>query len=463
MAVVAFSTVITYISLYIFLGQYFTEQNKEKILESSRRIADFTIFLVGNSNIPPENILNVALNSASRDTGGFVFLYNNKGEILTYSDNVKGADLTKFNFKNFIRETIIDGKYKTQLVNIQGLPYSSLLAVSSPIKYNHETIAATLMIVPIPEIEKLRGEIMMYFYISSLIAFIFAFFLSYVVSKRFTRQLKSIIIAAKGISKGNFDMRVEVVTDDEFGELAKTFNNMAQSLQDLENMRSSFIANVSHELRTPMTSITGFIEGIMDGTIKKEEQEKYLGIVLNESKRLSRLVTELLQLTRLEKGQAELHISSFCINEMLRLSLLKFENRILEKNIEVNVDFEKESQYVLGDKDKIEQVVTNLIDNAVKFTNENGNINISTTHKSNKVIVSIKNTGETIKNEDLPYVFERFYKSDKARSDAHRGLGLGLFIVKTIINLHDENISVQSDDTGTTFTFTLKADKNNEV
>ena len=265
-------------------------------------------------------------------------------------------------------------------------------------------------------------------------------------------------LASKNLTNGDFRARVKVYNkNDEIGELAETFNDMADSIEKSENMRRSFISDVSHELRTPMTTITGFVQGILDNTIPPDKREIYLNVVLDESKRLSKLISDLLDVSKLESDEVSLELSTFNINELIRLSIISFENKFNEKNLTVNAMFESEIEEVVAEKDSIKRVVTNLLDNAIKFSYHKGIIDISTKRKGNKVYISIKNEGEGISKDDKKTIFERFYKVDKSRSQNKTGVGLGLYIVKRIINKHGEKIWIESEEGKfAEFIFTLK-------
>ena len=287
-------------------------------------------------------------------------------------------------------------------------------------------------------------------------AMIFSAVLFYFISKKITTPIKKISAAVKEFSKGNFEKRVQYSSDNELGELAENINHMATSIENLEKLRRGFISDVSHELRTPMTTISGFIEGILDGTIPEQSRDEYLKIVLSESKRLSRLVTNLLQISRMESGENIVKKIVFDINELVRLSLLKFEMMITSKNIEVDLTLDDEKLYVYADKDSITQVLINLINNAVKFTPDGGKISLDIKVLNEKAVISIINTGHGIESEKLEYIWDRFYKTDTSRSADRGGAGLGLYIVKRILTFHGEDISVQSVlDDFTRFTFTL--------
>jgi signal transduction histidine kinase len=222
-------------------------------------------------------------------------------------------------------------------------------------------------------------------------------------------------------------------------------------------MRSSFVANVSHELRTPMTTISGFVEGILDGTIAEEKRPQYLEIVLDESRRLSRLVSDLLDLDKIERNQQPLDLKEFDVNELLRLNLIKLERRVEDKRLNVEVEFENDPQKVLAEKDSIARVVVNLLDNAVKFADEGGYIGVKTGTSGNDVFVAVENSGLGMEPDELERIFDRFYKTDKSRSADKIGVGLGLYIVKNIIKNHGKQIWAESAlGEYTRFTFTLQ-------
>ncbi|MCD8002355.1 MAG: HAMP domain-containing histidine kinase [Clostridia bacterium] len=267
----------------------------------------------------------------------------------------------------------------------------------------------------------------------------------YFLSERVVRPIRDISAAAKRFAAGDFDVRVNVVGKDEIAELAETFNNMAASLADLENMRSTFLANVSHDLRTPMTTISGYIDGILDGAIPPDKYEHYLKIVKNEVGRLSRLVSSLLDLTRIEAGVRKFTFVDFDICEMAREIIISMEARLTEKDLKVEFDSGSDNIFVTADRDAIYQVLYNICDNAVKFSREGGEYKVSASVYGKKVHVSVFNEGQGIPEEDIAHVFDRFYKSDKSRGLDKTGVGLGLYICKTIIDAHGETIAVNSE------------------
>ena len=289
-----------------------------------------------------------------------------------------------------------------------------------------------------------RRNIVKMFLFAALVTFLVSFAVVWVFSYRMARPLREMAHAAREFGSGNFSVRVNASTDDEIGQLALAFNNMASSLATSENVRRNFIANVSHELKTPMTTIAGFIDGILDGTIPQEKQSHYLKIVSQEVKRLSRLVRTMLDLSRIDNGELKLRPGRFDISHTVVEALLSFEKSIDDKQLEIQGLEDMDSLFVDGDPDMIHQVVYNLTENAVKFTNPGGYIRFRVEDLPDRVQVTIRNSGQGIPADEVPLVFDRFYKTDKSRSQDKTGMGLGLYIVKTIIKLHNGEITVSS-------------------
>ncbi len=279
----------------------------------------------------------------------------------------------------------------------------------------------------------------------------------YFITERIIHPLKNMTSAAKKFAKGDFETRVTVYGQDEVAELGNAFNNMAESLQNFEKMRNSFLASVSHDLRTPMTTISGFIEGITSGSIPPEKHNHYLGIISSEVHRLSRLVSQLLDISRLESGDRKINPEDFDIAELARITLISFEQKIDDKKLDVSFESFGDSVIAHADKDAIHQVVYNLCHNAIKFADVGGKFDIKIERAENrKIRFSVYDQGQVIPSEDIGHVFESFYKSDKSRGLDKTGVGLGLYICKTIIDAHNENIGVESSDGGTMFYFTLE-------
>ncbi len=278
----------------------------------------------------------------------------------------------------------------------------------------------------------------------AIIPVLLMFCLAIIITYRMAKPLKSMSDAAKAMAKGDFSKRIPVTSDDEIGELAASFNMMTNSLSRLETMRRSFVGSVSHELRTPMTTISGFIDGILDGTIPKERHEYYLSIVSSEVKRLSRLVNGMLDISRLESGEVELKREDFNFNELVCGIVIGQEQRIDKSNLQIDGLDNLPEIRIFADRDLIHQVVYNLVDNAIKFTPDGGKISFALGDEGENVSFMIKNTGDGITESELPLVFERFYKGDRSRSDVKKSLGLGLYLVKTIVSAHGGQVAVSS-------------------
>ncbi len=281
---------------------------------------------------------------------------------------------------------------------------------------------------------------------ASIIAIIISFILSLSISIRMVRPLKKITAATKHYAGGDFSARID--THDiykEMGQLVDSVNKMADSLAVIEESRSSFIANVSHELKTPMTIISGFIDGILDGTISQSDSQKYLYIVSDEVKRLSRLVVAMLNMSKIEAGKLTLNTSEFSIKDIFIKTILGFEKYINDKEIELIGLDSLESITLTADETLINQIIYNLIDNAVKFTPQKGSVTVSLFTEKKEAVFSIKNTGKGIPQNECELIFDRFYKVDKSRGLDAKSFGMGLYIVKSIIELHKGTIAINSN------------------
>ena len=355
-------------------------------------------------------------------------------------------------------QEVLDGQHVRTKDTFDGLFDEAHIVHAHPMMHENDVYGVLLVCAGSSDWRDLRDSTVQVIMAASLWVMLAALIAFYFITERIITPLKEMSRAAKSFAAGKFDVRVPVHGNDEVAELARAMNHMAQSLEALDNMRTSFMANVSHDLRTPMTTISGFIDGILDGVIPADQQTYYLGIVSEEVKRLSRLVTQLLDLSRIQAGDRKFVSAPFDICEVCRLILISFEQKIDQKQLDVEFDCEDENMFVLADRDAMYQIVYNLVDNAVKFSKERGTLRISLhrVKKGQKVRVRVYNQGQGIRKEDLPYVFERFYKSDKSRGLDKKGVGLGLYIVKTIIEAHHESIAVDSvAGEWCEFTFTL--------
>ncbi len=281
---------------------------------------------------------------------------------------------------------------------------------------------------------------------ASTIGVFISFILALLISYRMVRPLKKITAATKQYAGGDFSARINTAdVYDELSQLVDAVNIMADNLAVLEESRSSFVANVSHELKTPMTIISGFVDGILDGTISNEDSAKYLGIVSDEVKRLSRLVVAMLNMSKIEAGKLTPNLSQFSLNDILMKTFLGFEKYIEDKNIEISGFDNLEEVFVTADEALMTQVIYNLIDNAVKFTPENGQITLGLIKEKKEAVLSIRNTGKGISQEECGLIFDRFYKVDKSRGLDAKSFGLGLYIVRSIIELNHGTININSE------------------
>jgi signal transduction histidine kinase len=263
---------------------------------------------------------------------------------------------------------------------------------------------------------------------------------------------------ANKLARGEIENRVRVENNDEIGELARSFNIMAEYLERVDANRRDFISNVSHELRSPITSIKGFIAGILDGIISKDKENYYLNIVYEEITRLSRLVTDLLDISAMEDGKYSLNMEEIDINVLIKLCVANAESNFVKKGLKFEVFLEDKYKVVYADRDRIMQVITNLLDNAIKYSYDGGSVRIITKEKGNKIYVKIKNEGPILTKEELVRIWDRFYKADKSRTNKE-STGLGLSIVRSILTQHGEDIWAKNEKDGVNFTFTLSRNK----
>ncbi len=410
-----------------------------------------------NSQISVQLICNT-LEQTSDAIDADIFIVNLEGDVVFCKDSLQ-SDLSIGT-----GECAVHGKYKItpnmlkestskisgSMNNLGGALAEKSFVASAPIMAGGQVVCVVYGTQPVLEglAPYVMGILEMFLW-AALFALFLAFLIVYLVSYRITRPLREMSLAAKQYANGDFSKRITIHktfrSKDEIEELADAFNSMAQALASLEMSRRSFVSNVSHELKTPMTTIGGFVDGILDGTIEPEKQDKYLKIVSDEVKRLSRLVTGMLNMSKLEAGELDINPVSFDISEMLFRTLLGFEQLIDNKHIEIKGLDGLTNNRVTADKDMINQVIYNLIDNAVKFTPDGGYIEIHSKADAEKVIIKIRNSGKGITHEELGRIFERFYKIDKSRSYDVKGAGMGLYLCKTIIELHGGQITARSN------------------
>ena len=360
--------------------------------------------------------------------------------------------------QDFLSEVFQTG-YVTTTGVIQGLYEDERFVTAVPIVDGAGYgVGIVIVSTPMEQVNAILQKISDTYLFVCVVAVLLAVGIMSIVARRHSQPLRDMAKAANAFGHGDLEARVQVdpKSPDEVQDLALAFNNMASSLQQSEYQRQEFVANVSHELKTPMTTISGFVDGMLDGTIPAERHTYYMQMVSDETKRLSRLVRSMLDISRLQDQDIpEEKKSRFDLQELAGQVLISFEQKIEAKKLNVDVEFPNQPSFTMASPDYITQVIYNLLDNAVKFCPEGGDLGLSIKAGTTKLYVSISNSGQTIPQHELPLVFDRFHKLDKSRSQNRDGWGLGLYIVKTIVCRHGEDISVTSQNGITTFTFTL--------
>ncbi|MBR3962977.1 MAG: HAMP domain-containing histidine kinase [Oscillospiraceae bacterium] len=440
-----------------FSARYFSETTRESLRKNAEQAAAITVSGMadyGYQKVPVSTVQN-GYRIISSTTETKIFLVNLDGKTLICSEG-ENCDHRTFGIPEEVMEAAVSGEYDGS-GTLGGIYESSHYTVGIPIK-NGETVMAVLFAsTEATDVWFFIMDLMDIIFFCALIATAVSSVAIYFVTNSMTKPLREMAAAAKSFSTGDFTVRVPAEGEDEIAQLARSFNHMADSMADLESVRRSFIANVSHELKTPMMTIGGFIDGILDGTVPKEKHKQYLAIVSEEVKRLSRMVKSMLSIARIEAGDMKINPTDFDINELVCRTVFAFEQKIEEKKLEI-MGLESDEVFVKADNDLIHQVVYNLIDNAVKFVNEGGCISFSYAQKDGSVFVSVRNTGVGIAQQELPRLFDRFYKTDKSRSLDKTGVGLGLYIVQTIVNQHKGDLLVKSvEGEYTEFTFSIPA------
>ncbi len=440
-----------------FSGRYFSETARDTLRKNAEQAAQITLSGMENygyNKVPVSTVQN-GYRIISSTTETQIFLVNLEGKTLICSEG-ENCNHRTYGIPEDVMEEAVSGEYDGT-GTLDGIYDNSHYIVGIPVKNGEEVLAVLFASTEATDVWFFIMDLMDIIFFCALIATAVSSIAIYFVTNSMTKPLRGMAAAARSFSTGDFTVRVPAEGEDEIAQLARSFNHMADSMADLESVRRSFIANVSHELKTPMMTIGGFIDGILDGTVPEEKRKQYLLIVSEEIKRLSRLVKSMLSIARIEAGDMKLNPSDFDVNELVCRTVFSFEQKIEEKKLEI-MGLESDEVFVNADNDLIHQVVYNLIDNAVKFVNEGGCISFSYTQKDGKVFVSVRNTGVGIAQQELPRLFDRFYKTDKSRSLDKTGVGLGLYIVQTIVNQHKGDLLVKSvEGEYTEFTFSIPA------
>ena len=432
--------------------------NKENLELLERECKVLTDTVVSEQDVQSENEKSYSIQEKLDDFKAIsnvdVLICDNNGFIYSKSGSIEGLDdVNKIN---------ISDEYLQELQKGNVIEYGEVEnnkeyidAYISPIFNGDKQYGIIVMISSQNYISQSLFSGYKIIWISTLVALALAIIcINYFTKKQLINPLKEIYLVANRLARGEVDNRIEVKSSDEIGELAKSFNLMAESLEAVDMNRRDFISNVSHELRSPITSMKGFIAGMLDGVIPKDKENYYLKLVYDEINRLSRLVNDLLDISSMEVGKFKLTIMEVDINALVKRCLLNIESKVNNKGIRINATLENEHLFVYADSDRIMQVLTNLLDNAIKYGSEDGIIDVSTRIKGPKVHVSVYNNGSKMTEEEMAHIWDRFYKSDKSRTHKE-STGLGLPIVRLIMTQHKEDVWVRNEREGVVFTFTL--------
>ena len=451
---------------FLLLGASFTalsyrniiREKQETLERNASHIASYTSEYVNanGGDAWARSAFQAYLSNVALLTDSQVMLCTNEGQVLYVTDGRRA--ITSFDNQILPKATvdsIVGGSY-AGMSTLGGLYGAARYLVGLPITNRTGGLQGLVLVSSDPaNISSMWEDLASLFLLTACAVILIAAIISSVTSMYQAKPMKEIAAAARQFGHGELKVRVDVGRrKDEIGELAEAFNSMADSIAKSDQQRSEFIANVSHELKTPMTTIAGFADGILDGTIPREKEQEYLQIISSETRRLSRLVRSMLDLSRLQSDEG-LAQQRFDICEALLRVLVSLESKVSAKNLEVETQLPEEPVMVWGDPDSITQVCYNLLDNAIKFSPQGGTLGLSVTAKGAKAGITISNAGDAIAAEELPLIFDRFHKTDHSRSKDRDGVGLGLYIVKTILNTHKESITCTSEDGLTKFTFTM--------
>lgn len=461
-------------SLIIFSGNYWYRQKAELLTENAHNVAQSASELLSSGYISMfgdgDSIaaLGSSLSLISTSIEADVFLCDTVGHIIMCRDYVVDGssffDACDYHNALTITPDVLNAarveSYST--VSYLNNQFEELqFIVGEPVRVSGHTVAFVFAVAPVTDaIVNFVFPIFQLLIFSMFTVLLFAIIAIYFASHTITKPIKQMADVTKSYAEGDFTPRVNLQRNDEIGQLAVSFNKMASSLAQLETSRRNFVANVSHELKTPMTTIGGFIDGMLDKTIPPQQQEHYLRIVSKEVKRLSRMVVSMLNLSKIEAGQLELKFDDVDLSAMVLNIFLMLEKKINDTKIEIRGLDSLGKHTVRADADLLSQVVYNLVDNAVKFTPEGGYIGVDIIEKEDCTETHILNSGAGISPDEIDRVFERFYKVDKSRSAHAKSSGLGLYIVKSILELHKGKIYVESKEgIYTEFVFTLPKSK----
>ena len=445
-------------AMQFLVEDYLTDTTFQRLDQDSQVLTHLVSAYYGDETMDGSQFL-INLDLTTQVSGIDALICDSQGRILLSSDPSVDIGQQGLRIAQGYLDQILSHGCVHYTGKLQGIYDQTRYISARPVQVEGVVMGFVVASAPVTDTQQVMEKISSIFVTGAVGVMIISVLAMGFFTRLQSHPLQEMAKKARAFGHGDLDARVRITGNEsrEMEELAIAFNNMASSLQKNEYSRQEFVANVSHELKTPMTTIGGYIDGILDGTIPPERQRHYMQIVSDETKRLSRLVRSMLDISQLqsEGGIPAEKMSRFDVSECVGRMLITFEQKILSKELEVEVDFPECPVYTVAQQDYISPVVYNLLDNAVKFCPPNGILSLKIKESGSKIYVSVGNSGETIPPEELSLLFERFHKMDKSRAENREGWGLGLYIVKTIVGLHGEDISVTSLDGKTEFTFTL--------
>ena len=446
-------------SFQMMVQDYLMDTTYGRLEKDARLIADLAVSYLEDENLGAREFM-MNLDIASKVSGSDAVLCNGEGRVVICSDSLFGCKhVGLYVNQDYLNKVVQQGSDRATGL-IKGLYEEERFLVALPLGGSEgQNLGIIIVSCPLAGVNAVLTKISNIFLTTAAVVVLVSVLAVSLFARRESRPLQEMARVANAFGHGDLEARVKIEDNysEEVEELALAFNNMASSLQKSEYRRQEFVANVSHELKTPMTTIAGYVDGMLDKTIPEEKWPHYLQIVSDETKRLSRLVRSMLDISQLQSqgGIPDEKKIQFDLEDACSRVLLTFEKKIDDKKLNVEVDMPDHPVFTFANEDYITQVIYNLIDNAVKFCPQGGTLGLKIKEGAAKAYVSVSNEGDTIPPEELPLVFDRFHKLDKSRSKNRDGWGLGLYIVKTIVCSHGENIGVTSRDGKTEFTFTM--------
>jgi signal transduction histidine kinase len=435
-------------SVYYFCTDYYYGQKQSELKEHAQSIARQYGRSLSSGVINTGDLLR-RMEILEDYNGESIFFLDSFGRVSAVSSSINSAWIGQ-SITNDTVNSVLNGNIVTVRGKVGGMFSENMMTVGYPIMINGITYGGIFLCSPVPEIQQTIEGMLEVLFLSGMLGLIMAVVLIYFFSKRLTKPLLEVNKAAKIIADGNFDRRLSIDSNDEIGQLADSFNYMAESLEKKDQDRRLFVASVAHDLRSPLTSIQGFVQAMKDGMIPEEKYDYYMGIILEETQRLTVLTNNIVDMGRTQENVLKLDITDFDINELISDVLDIFEHRFREKKLSCRLVMDDSETIVKADRKEIHRVLHNLLDNAIKFTPEGGTVEIETSVHENeqKAYISVSDSGCGIPENEKRRVFEAFYKTDSSRGADKMGSGLGLCAVKEIINAHGEIIVCNDSEIG---------------